>query len=169
MVPGVVAIAAGVSAYAATWWLLLAAVAALLRGRTARPMARARSRRSTTTWSPVGRHRPPPRGLHTLDRVELPGPWFQRRAGLTDLVATTADGRQRVRVLDLDVRHHWQARRPACPSVLARLGGSRVAIGSDRHGPELRVGAGHPDDPVLAVPWTPSVVDLVPRARRCPG
>jgi putative membrane protein len=28
--------------------------------------------------------------------------WFQRRAGLTDLVATTAGGRQRVRVLDLD-------------------------------------------------------------------
>jgi putative membrane protein len=28
--------------------------------------------------------------------------WFQRRAGLTDLVATTAGGRQQVRVLDLD-------------------------------------------------------------------
>jgi putative membrane protein len=28
--------------------------------------------------------------------------WFQRRVGLTDLVATTAGGRQRVRVLDLD-------------------------------------------------------------------
>jgi putative membrane protein len=27
--------------------------------------------------------------------------WFQRRAGLTDLVATTAGGRQSVRVLDL--------------------------------------------------------------------
>jgi putative membrane protein len=28
--------------------------------------------------------------------------WFQRRAGLTDLTATTAGGRQRVRVLDID-------------------------------------------------------------------
>jgi putative membrane protein len=27
--------------------------------------------------------------------------WFQRRAGLADLVATTAGGRQHVRVLDL--------------------------------------------------------------------
>jgi putative membrane protein len=28
--------------------------------------------------------------------------WFQRRAGLADLTATTAGGRQRVRVLDID-------------------------------------------------------------------
>ena len=40
--------------------------------------------------------------------------WFQRRAGLTDLVATTAGGRQRVRVLDLpDADAPALARRPS--------------------------------------------------------
>jgi putative membrane protein len=42
--------------------------------------------------------------LHTASVIgwNLRATWFQRRAGLTDLVATTAGGRQSVRVLDLD-------------------------------------------------------------------
>jgi len=42
--------------------------------------------------------------LHTPSVIgwNLRATWFQRRAGLTDLTATTAGGRQRVRVLDLD-------------------------------------------------------------------
>ena len=42
--------------------------------------------------------------LHTPSVIgwNLRATWFQRRVGLSDLVATTAGGRQRVRVLDLD-------------------------------------------------------------------
>ena len=44
--------------------------------------------------------------------------WFQRRAGLTDLVATTAGGRQRVRVLDLPDADATALARSAQPGLL---------------------------------------------------
>ena len=51
--------------------------------------------------------------LHTPSVIgwNLRATWFQRRGGLTDLVATTAGGRQRVRVLDLDEARGDGARR----------------------------------------------------------
>ena len=108
MVPaGVVAIAAGVSAYAATWWLLLAAVAALALG-----VGLAHDRWLGLGHALVDDHLVARSGSIDRRREALHTPsvigwnyratWFQRRAGLTDLVATTAGGRQRVRVLDLD-------------------------------------------------------------------
>jgi putative membrane protein len=44
--------------------------------------------------------------------------WFQRRAGLTDLVATTAGGRQRVRVLDIPEAEATALARTAQPGLL---------------------------------------------------
>ena len=44
--------------------------------------------------------------------------WFQRRVGLTDLVATTAGGRQRVRVLDLDETSATALATAATPGLL---------------------------------------------------
>jgi putative membrane protein len=44
--------------------------------------------------------------------------WFQRRAGLTDLVATTAGGRQRVRVLDIPEPDATALARTAQPGLL---------------------------------------------------
>lgn len=44
--------------------------------------------------------------------------WFQRRAGLTDLVATTAGGRQQVRVLDLPADAATALARSAHPGIL---------------------------------------------------
>ena len=44
--------------------------------------------------------------------------WFQRRVGLTDLVATTAGGRQRVRVLDLEERAATTLATTATPGLL---------------------------------------------------
>jgi putative membrane protein len=44
--------------------------------------------------------------------------WFQRRAGLTDLTATTAGGRQRVRVLDIPEPDATSLARAAQPGLL---------------------------------------------------
>jgi putative membrane protein len=44
--------------------------------------------------------------------------WFQRRSGLTDLVATTAGGRQQVRVLDLDEGAATSLAASATPGLL---------------------------------------------------
>jgi putative membrane protein len=44
--------------------------------------------------------------------------WFQRRVDLTDLVATTAGGRQRVRVLDLDEAAATAVAAAATPGLL---------------------------------------------------
>jgi putative membrane protein len=44
--------------------------------------------------------------------------WFQRRAGLTDLVATTAGGRQFVRVLDVPADDALAIARTAQPRLL---------------------------------------------------
>jgi putative membrane protein len=47
--------------------------------------------------------------------------WFQRRAGLTDLVATTAGGRQRVRVMDLDEGSATSLAERATPGLLEQF------------------------------------------------
>jgi putative membrane protein len=47
--------------------------------------------------------------------------WFQRRVGLTDLVATTAGGRQRVRVLDLGEEEAVALARAATPGLLEQF------------------------------------------------
>jgi putative membrane protein len=47
--------------------------------------------------------------------------WFQRRAGLTDLVATTAGGRQRVQVLDLSEAAAVTLARTAQPGLLEQF------------------------------------------------
>ncbi len=107
MVPAaVVAVTAAVAAYYLTPWLALLAPAALAAGVVlavdrARALGHAlvdghlvarsgslnRRREALATGSVIG--------------WNLRSTWFQRRAGLADLVATTAGGRQHVRVLDL--------------------------------------------------------------------
>ena len=47
--------------------------------------------------------------------------WFQRRVGLTDLVATTAGGRQSVRVLDLPADDAVALAREAQPGLLEQF------------------------------------------------
>jgi putative membrane protein len=103
----VVAIAAVISAYAASWWLVLVAVAALAAG-----VGLAHDRWLGLGHALVDDHLVARSGSLDRRREALHTPsvigwnyratWFQRRVGLTDLVATTAGGRQRVRVLDLD-------------------------------------------------------------------
>jgi putative membrane protein len=58
--------------------------------------------------------------LHTPSVIgwNLRSTWFQRRAGLTDLVATTAGGRQRVRVLDLGEHDATTLATSATPGLL---------------------------------------------------
>jgi putative membrane protein len=58
--------------------------------------------------------------LHTPSVIgwNLRATWFQRRVGLTDLVATTAGGRQRVRVLDLDEASATGLAASATPGLL---------------------------------------------------
>ena len=108
MVPAaVIALAAVVMAYAVSWWFLSLAVAALVVGAglahdrwqglghalvddhlVARSGSLDRRREALRTPSVIG--------------WNLRATWFQRRVGLTDLVATTAGGRQQVEVIDLD-------------------------------------------------------------------
>ena len=58
--------------------------------------------------------------LHTPSVIgwNLRATWFQRRGGLTDLVATTAGGRQHVRVLDLDEAAATALAAAATPGLL---------------------------------------------------
>jgi putative membrane protein len=58
--------------------------------------------------------------LHTPSVIgwNLRATWFQRRADLTDLVATTAGGRQRVQVLDLDEASATDLAVTATPGLL---------------------------------------------------
>jgi putative membrane protein len=101
-----VAVLAAVAAYYLTAWFALGGVAALVAGVVlavdrvralghalvdghvvARSGSLNRRREALATASVIG--------------WNLRSTWFQRRAGLTDLTATTAGGRQHVRVLDL--------------------------------------------------------------------
>ena len=58
--------------------------------------------------------------LHTPSVIgwNLRATWFQRRAGLTDLVATTAGGRQQVEVIDLDEASATALAASATPGLL---------------------------------------------------
>jgi putative membrane protein len=104
---GALAVVALAAAYAVSWWLLSLAVVALALGG-----ALAHDRWCALGHALVDNHLVARSGsldrrreaLHTPSVIgwNLRATWFQRRVGLTDLVATTAGGRQRVRVLDLD-------------------------------------------------------------------
>jgi putative membrane protein len=58
--------------------------------------------------------------LHTPSVIgwNVRATWFQRRVGLTDLVATTAGGRQRVEVIDIDVASATALASSATPGLL---------------------------------------------------
>ncbi len=124
MVPAaaVAAIAAGAAYLWTGWWLLVvllvltvAVALAVDRSRglghalvggylVARSGSLARRREALATPSVIG--------------WNLRATWFQRRVGLTDLVATTAGGRQGVRVLDLDDRAAVDLAATATPGLL---------------------------------------------------
>jgi putative membrane protein len=104
---GVLSVATLGAAYTASWWWALLAPVVLAGGAVL-----ARDRWQGLGHALVGgflvarsgsldRRR---EALHTPSVIgwNLRATWFQRRVGLTDLVATTAGGRQRIRVLDLD-------------------------------------------------------------------
>ncbi len=101
-----IAAASTAAAYYLTPWLEVVAVAALLVG-----VALAADRVRTLGHTVVDGHLVARSGSLTCRREALATPsvigwnlqatWFQRRAGLTDLVATTAGGRQFVRVVDV--------------------------------------------------------------------
>ena len=127
MVPAAaVAAAAAGAAYLWTgWWLLVvvlvlavAVVLAVDRSRglghalvggylVARSGSLARRREALATPSVIG--------------WNLRATWFQRRVGLTDLVATTAGGRQSVRVLDLPADDAVALAREAQPGLLEQF------------------------------------------------
>lgn len=124
MVPaGVIAALALVAAYAVTWWSVLVALAALAVGA-----GLAHDRWRALGHALVDGHLVARSGsldrrreaLHTPSVIgwNLRASWFQRRAGLTDLVATTAGGRQRVRVLDLDEGAAVDLATTATPALL---------------------------------------------------
>jgi putative membrane protein len=139
---GVLAAAALVGAYVVSWGFALLAAALLAGGAglavdrcrglghvlvdgylVARSGSLARSREVLGTRAVIG--------------WNLRATWFQRRAGLTDLVATTAGGRQRIRVLDLDEATACSLADSATPGLLEQFlnrPGSRV--GSPRLGAE---------------------------------
>lgn len=108
MVPAaIVAAAALVTSYAVSWALVVIAAVVLAVGAFL-----AHDRWHGLGHALVDRHLVARSGsldrrrevLHTPSVIgwNLRATWFQRRGGLTDLVATTAGGRQHVRVLDLD-------------------------------------------------------------------
>jgi putative membrane protein len=108
MVPcGAVSLVALVAAYAVSSWFVSLAVAALVVG-----VLLAHDRAIGLGHALVDGHLVARSGslerrreaLHTPSVIgwNLRATWFQRRAGLTDLVATTAGGRQRVQIIDLD-------------------------------------------------------------------
>jgi putative membrane protein len=118
-----VALVVAVAAYDASWWLLVPALAALVVGAglavdrsrglghglvdgylVARSGSLDRRREALATPSVIG--------------WNLRSTWFQRRAGLTDLTATTAGGRQRVRVLDVPDAAGVALARTAQPGLL---------------------------------------------------
>jgi putative membrane protein len=127
MVPAaVLAVTAAGAAYFWTgWWLLVvvlvlavAVVLAVDRSRglghaliagylVARSGSLARRREALATPSVIG--------------WNLRATWFQRRIGLTDLVATTAGGRQSVRVLDLPADDAVALAREAQPGLLEQF------------------------------------------------
>ncbi|MGC4108979.1 MAG: PH domain-containing protein [Nocardioides sp.] len=134
MVPaGVLALAALLAAYAVSWAFLVLALALLAGGAF---LARDRWRglghalvdgHLVARSGSLDRRR---EALHTASVIgwNLRATWFQRRSRLTDLVATTAGGRQRVRLLDLDETSAADLAARATPGLLDqfRAGGGRV-------------------------------------------
>jgi putative membrane protein len=101
-----VATAAGLAAYAWTAWLLAVAVvvlaaAVVLAADRARGLGHALVDGYLVARSGSLNRRREALAAPSVIGWTLRATWFQRRAGLTDLVATTAGGRQSVRVLDL--------------------------------------------------------------------
>ncbi len=127
MVPaGVVAALALVAAYAVSWWFVTTAVVALLIGA-----GLARDRWLGLGHALVDGHLVARSGsidrrreaLHTPSVIgwNLRATWFQRRVGLTDLVATTAGGRQRVEVIDLGEARATALAVAATPGLLEQF------------------------------------------------
>jgi putative membrane protein len=124
LLPGA-ALAAAVAALAyLVSWVLLALAVVPVAGATLLAWDRSRSLgHALTDGHLVARSGSLDRrreALHTPSVIgwNLRATWFQRRAGLTDLVATTAGGRQRVRVLDLDERDATALATSATPGLL---------------------------------------------------
>jgi putative membrane protein len=124
MVPaGVLALASLVAAYAVSWTFVLLAVvlpagAAFLAHDRWRGLGHALVDHHLVARSgSLDRRR---EVLHTPSVIgwNLRATWFQRRVGLTDLVATTAGGRQRVRVLDLGEEAATSLATTATPGLL---------------------------------------------------
>jgi putative membrane protein len=124
MVPaGVLALAALVAAYVVSWGFVVAALLLLAGGAF---LARDRWRglgHALVDGYLVARSGSLDRRreiLHTPSVIgwNLRATWFQRRVGLTDLVATTAGGRQRVEVLDLDEHAATALATSATPGLL---------------------------------------------------
>jgi putative membrane protein len=124
MVPaGLVAIAAVVAAYGVTWWFVGVAFVALAVGA-----GLAHDRWQGLGHVLVEEHLVARSGsldrrreaLHTPSVIgwNLRATWFQRRVGLTDLVATTAGGRQHVDVIDLDEHDATALAATATPGLL---------------------------------------------------
>jgi putative membrane protein len=124
MVPaGAFAGAALVAAYGVSWWFLLGTLAALGIGALL-----AHDRWLGLGHALVDHHLVARSGsldrrreaLHTPSVIgwNLRATWFQRRVGLTDLVATTAGGRQRVAVIDLDAASATALAVAATPGLL---------------------------------------------------
>jgi putative membrane protein len=108
LVPAAALVVADVAlAYAVAWWLLVLAVPVVLVA-VFLAWDRVRSLGHTLVDDHlVARSGSLDRRREVLHTPSVIGwnqrsTWFQRRVGLTDLVATTAGGRQQVRVLDLD-------------------------------------------------------------------
>ena len=112
-----------VAAYAVSWWFVSLALTMLVVGAG---LAHDRWRglghalvdgHLVARSGSLDRRR---EALHTPSVIgwNLRATWFQRRVGLTDLVATTAGGRQRVRVLDLDESAATALAATATPGLL---------------------------------------------------
>ncbi len=124
MVPAaIVATAALVTSYAVSWALVVIAAVVLAVGAFL-----AHDRWQGLGHALVDRHLVARSGSLDRRREVLHAPsvigwnlratWFQRRGGLTDLVATTAGGRQHVRVLDLDEAAATALAATATPGLL---------------------------------------------------
>jgi putative membrane protein len=124
LVPALAVAAASVTvAYAVSWWFATLGVVALVVGS-----ALAHDRWLGLGHALVDGHLVARSGsldrrreaLHTPSVIgwNLRATWFQRRVGLTDLVATTAGGRQRVEVIDLDEGAATSLAEAATPGLL---------------------------------------------------
>ena len=119
----VVAAAAAVAAYAWTaWWLLVALLAlgagVVLAADRSRGLGHALVDGYVVARSGSLNRRREALAAPSVIGWNLRSTWFQRRAGLTDLIATTAGGRQSVRVLDLPQDRAVALARAAQPGLL---------------------------------------------------